>query len=109
MNSIKVAKNYEQIHLNNSESWIMTWYPPNHIPDGKPHGSVGICLPENDKIVLISVDSINWDLPAGRPKQNETYEQTLIREMDEEACLTIQKSNLLGYCKVNALVVLKKI
>jgi len=38
---------------------------------------------------VISPDGGIWDLPAGRPVPGENWEETLRREMDEEACATV--------------------
>jgi ADP-ribose pyrophosphatase YjhB (NUDIX family) len=50
-------------------------------------------------IVLISPDGRIWDLPAGRPEPGESWEQTLRREMDEEACATVARARLLGFTR----------
>jgi ADP-ribose pyrophosphatase YjhB (NUDIX family) len=50
-------------------------------------------------IVLISPDGTIWDLPAGRPEPGESWEQTLRREMDEEACATVVAARLLGFTR----------
>ena len=42
---------------------------------------------------------IHWSLPAGRPEGDETWEQTLRREVQEEACATVTESKLLGFCR----------
>jgi len=45
-------------------------------------------------IVVISPDGTIWDLPAGRPEPGESWEQTLRRELDEEACATVAGATL---------------
>jgi ADP-ribose pyrophosphatase YjhB (NUDIX family) len=50
-------------------------------------------------VVLISPDGTIWDLPAGRPEPGESWEQTLHREMDEEACATVAAARLLGFTR----------
>ena len=50
-------------------------------------------------IVVISPDGTVWDLPAGRPEPGESWEQTLRREMDEEACATVVGVRLLGFTR----------
>jgi ADP-ribose pyrophosphatase YjhB (NUDIX family) len=50
-------------------------------------------------IVVISPDGVIWDLPAGRPEPGENWEQTLRREMDEEACATVTGARLLGFTR----------
>ena len=67
------------------QRWINSWHSSAAAPAGKPHGSAGICVTETGEVVLISADGETWDFPAGRPEGNETWEQTLRREMLEEA------------------------
>jgi ADP-ribose pyrophosphatase YjhB (NUDIX family) len=50
-------------------------------------------------VVLISPDGTIWDLPAGRPEPGESWEQTLHREMDEEACAMVVAARLLGFTR----------
>lgn len=54
--------------------------------------------PDGD-VVLISTDGELWDLPAGRPEPGETWEDTLRREMLEEACATVVAARLLGFVR----------
>jgi ADP-ribose pyrophosphatase YjhB (NUDIX family) len=50
-------------------------------------------------VVVISPDGTIWDLPAGRPEPGESWEQTLRREMDEEACATVVGARLPGFTR----------
>ena len=50
-------------------------------------------------IVVIRPDGVIWDLPAGRPEPGESWEETLRREMDEEACATVTGARLLGFTR----------
>jgi ADP-ribose pyrophosphatase YjhB (NUDIX family) len=50
-------------------------------------------------VVLISPDGKIWDLPAGRPEIGEAWEDTLRREMLEEACATVVQATLLGFTR----------
>lgn len=77
----------------------VSWHPPPAPPDGTPHGAMGICMTPGGEIVLVSEDGQRWDLPAGRPEGNETWEQTLRREMLEEACATVVHARLLGFSR----------
>ncbi len=68
-------------------------------PDGTPHGAEGVCVTAGGDIVVISPDGTIWDLPASRPEPGESWEQTLRRELDEEACATVIRARLLGFTR----------
>jgi ADP-ribose pyrophosphatase YjhB (NUDIX family) len=64
-----------------------------------PHGAEGVCVTPAGEVVLISPDGKVWDLPAGRPEMGESWEDTLRREMLEEACATVLEATLLGFTR----------
>jgi ADP-ribose pyrophosphatase YjhB (NUDIX family) len=81
------------------QQWLVSWHPPPEPPDGTPHGAEGVCVTADGDIVVISPDGTIWDLPAGRPEPGESWEQTLCREMNEEACATVIRARLLGFTR----------
>jgi ADP-ribose pyrophosphatase YjhB (NUDIX family) len=81
------------------QQWLVSWHPPPEPPDGTPHGAEGVCVTADGDVVVISPDGTIWDLPAGRPEPGESWEQTLRREMDEEACATVVGVRLLGFTR----------
>jgi 8-oxo-dGTP pyrophosphatase MutT (NUDIX family) len=83
------------LHRDNQEV-LLTWHGPDAVPAGQRHGSAGICTVDGN-IVLITSDGARWDLPAGRPEGAETWEETLRREMLEEACARVIEGRLLGF------------
>lgn len=89
----------ELVVHNNDQQWIVTWHGPASAPDGKPHGSAGICVTPQGSIVIISHDGIRWDLPAGRSEGDEGWEDTLRRELREEACAEVKAARLLGFSR----------
>jgi hypothetical protein len=96
MNSLLMdAAEYELV--SRGQRWLQSWHPPGVAPDGKPHGAAGICVTDTGEVVVISNDGQSWDFPAGRPEGDETWEQTLRREMLEEACAVVVDARLLGY------------
>lgn len=83
----------------NGQEWNVTWHNPNAPPSGKPHGSVGICVTPRGGVVLVSADGTHWTLPAGRPEGSEDWQQTLRREILEEACAIVRSVRLLGFSR----------
>jgi 8-oxo-dGTP pyrophosphatase MutT (NUDIX family) len=78
---------------------LVSWHGPNTRPDGQAHGAEGICVTGTGDVVVISRDGRRWELPAGRPERGETWEQTLRREVREEACATVVRARLLGVAR----------
>ncbi len=60
----------------------------------------GICItPENTAAVVSEDEGSNWTLPGGSVEPGETLVETLVREVDEEADVTIKDIRLLGLQK----------
>ncbi|MHB8647748.1 MAG: NUDIX hydrolase [Thermomicrobiales bacterium] len=98
------ARDGEEIAFRaDDEDWIVSWHSSLTPPDGTPHGAAGLCVTGDGEIVLISADGKHWDLPAGRPEGNETWEETLRREVREEACATVVQARLLGFSRGSCL------
>ena len=51
--------------------------------------ALGICLTAGGEIVLVSMDGDEWSLPRRDDQAGETLEQTLVREVREEACARV--------------------
>ncbi len=83
----------------NDQEWIASWHSPLAPPDGTPHGASGVCVIGEGEIVLISRDGEHWGLPGGRTEASETWEETLRRELHEEACATVVQARLLGFSR----------
>jgi ADP-ribose pyrophosphatase YjhB (NUDIX family) len=95
-----VAEDREEFAVrSNGGDWLVAWHPPTAVPEGTPHGANGLCVTEDRGVVLISNDGVLWGWPGGRPEGNETWEETLRREMYEEACATVLEARLLGFCR----------
>jgi ADP-ribose pyrophosphatase YjhB (NUDIX family) len=80
------------------QDWLVSWHLASDEPTGRPHGAAGICVAA-EQLVLISPDTIHWGFPAGRPEGDEPIEETLRREMMEEACVRVVGQRLLGFAR----------
>lgn len=49
--------------------------------------------------MLISPDGRRWGWPGGRPEPGEDWEQTMRRELLEEACAEVAQARLLGFTR----------
>jgi len=95
-----VAADGEEIFLDShGQGWVVSWYPPGPVPAGRPHGVNAFCVTGDDGVVLISRDGERWGWPGGRPEQGESGDETLRREMLEEACAAVLKARLLGFTR----------
>jgi ADP-ribose pyrophosphatase YjhB (NUDIX family) len=83
----------------NGDDWRMEWHPPPSAPPGQPHGANAFCVTTDGAVVLISPDGERWGWPGGRPEPGESWEQTLRREILEEACATVTAARLLGFVR----------
>ncbi len=81
------------------QRWMLTWHMPDSPPGGRPHGSMGICVTPEGSVVIVSADGTHWALPAGRPEGAEDWEETLRREVREEACAIVRTARLLGFSR----------
>jgi ADP-ribose pyrophosphatase YjhB (NUDIX family) len=95
-----IARDGEQFEVRSNEGdWLIAWHPPTAAPDGLAHGANAFCVTANDEIILISGDGERWGWPGGRPEGDESWEQTLYREVREEACAVVTAARLLGFCR----------
>jgi 8-oxo-dGTP pyrophosphatase MutT (NUDIX family) len=81
------------------QEWLVSWHPPGDPPSGTPHGSAALCFVTPECIALVSRDGERWGLPGGRPEGDETWNDTLCREVEEEACATVVEAHLLGFSR----------
>jgi hypothetical protein len=91
----RVARDGEEF---NAGDWLIAWHAPESVPTGTPHGANGFCIAGVD-VVLISSDGVRWGWPGGRPEGDESWEETLRREVMEESCSIVRSARLLGFCR----------
>jgi len=93
-----VARDGEEfaVHSNGGD-WLIAWHSPAAAPEGIAHGANAFCVTADAGVVLISNDGERWGWPGGRPEGDESWEQTLHREVLEEACATVVAARLLGF------------
>ena len=87
----------------NGGDWLTAWHSPAAVPEGIAHGANAFCVTANDRVVLISEHGERWGWPGGRPEGDESWEQTLRREVLEEACAVVVNARLLGFCRSTCL------
>lgn len=77
--------------------WLIAWHPPATVPIGTAHGANGLCVTADGGVVLVSSNGERWEWPGGRPEGDESWEETLRREVLEEACAIVRAARLLGF------------
>jgi hypothetical protein len=61
------------------------WIPPAHLVTQ----ALGLCFTADRQVVMVSWDGQQWTFPGGTVEDDETVEETLIREVAEEACARV--------------------
>jgi 8-oxo-dGTP pyrophosphatase MutT (NUDIX family) len=65
--------------------------------------ALGICFTPDSRIVLVTWNGKDWTLPGGTIEPGETLEQTLAREVLEEASARVQECAYIGCQRVEPL------
>lgn len=83
---------------------LITWLPGYRpLPSETVTQVSGLCFTPEARILLVSEDGRAWSLPGGKPEGQETWEQTLRREVAEEACAEVLRWQFLGAQRVEGL------
>ena len=61
---------------------------------------LGICFNSKEEVMVVSSNPNKWFLPGGKPEKGENYEQTLKRELYEEACIKISAFSPIAFIRV---------
>src|SRR5258708_27034483 len=95
-------KQVQSSYVFNGQTITMTWVEKDSVENLNPITQVyGICFNEKGEILVCreSKDA-KWQLPGGHPENKETVEETLKRELIEEADVKVKNFRVLGYQKV---------
>lgn len=92
----------------NGGEWIGGWHSAvdedgASAPPGQRHGASAWCVTSDGGLVLVSPDGREWGWPGGRPEGDESWEDTLRREVREEACARVVRARLLGFGRAECL------
>jgi len=83
----------------NGQTVTYTWIPAADIEHYAPvTQAYGVCINDEGKVLLIK--DKHWQIPGGTPEKGETLEETLKRELVEEAQVELGKIIPLGVQEV---------
>lgn len=84
------------------EKFAIEWIRTDSLKGITPITQVyGVCFNDKNEILIArKVGDKNWIIPGGHPEGKETIEETLTREMVEEADVKVKNIKLVGVQKV---------
>jgi ADP-ribose pyrophosphatase YjhB (NUDIX family) len=86
--------------MTNHHDVTLTWLQSDQLEQYQPYRQVyGVVFNATGEILLIQENG-KWKIPGGTPEANETAEETLRRELTEEADVTISKLAPIGVQRV---------
>lgn len=84
-------------------TWRVSLHAPDDRPEGAPHGSEAICMINDDTTVLVRNSVGRLNTPGGHPEAGESSEDTMIREVREEAVAEVTSWTLIAYARSECL------
>lgn len=79
----------------------LEWNDSETFPEGVQVSQVtGYCVNEDGHLLLVK-NKHGWGFPGGHPEREETVQETLHRELKEEANAEIEPLALIGYMEVD--------
>ncbi len=88
-------KNYEIL----SDNCKILWCESFKIKNQKYTQVSGYIFNSKNQLLIVR-NKDTWTIPGGHPETNETFLETLNREIMEEACITIKEAKYLGAVEV---------
>ena len=86
----------------NGHVYTLTWQAGATVPENTSFiQASGVCFTSEGELVLVEDETGERMLPGGHPEMGESLEQTLIREVWEEACATVEKAIYFGSQQVD--------
>ena len=79
---------------------VSTWQSASKFDGLSPVTQVScVCFTPEGKVLVVR-ETDHWIIPGGKPELGESYEDTLHREVTEEACIDVEHLAPLGYTEV---------
>jgi ADP-ribose pyrophosphatase YjhB (NUDIX family) len=86
------------------QRYRVRWFDPPFCPPlAETTQALGACFTAGGAIVLVTPNGREWTLPGGTVEPGETLEQTLAREVREEACARMLDCTYIGCQSVTEL------
>lgn len=86
-----------------SGTWRVSLHAPDDRPEGAAHGSEAICMIDDEQTVIVKNTTGRLNTPGGHPEPGETSEETMIREVREEAVAEVTSWQLIAYARSECL------
>lgn len=81
------------------KDYQLTWHETNTLPNGVIKQVSGYVFNDDGELLIVKSGK-HWTIPGGKPEGEETPNETLTREIIEEAAVDIKDTSLFGYVEV---------